>query len=215
MKWIDAQRIAAALLADLKPYCERIEIAGSLRREKPEVKDIELCAVPCAMDLELFDNRDSLFHHVQEHYLSIKPGSESDAFYCPKPDGKYWRFRIRPEDYHHLRLEIPHPPPDAPYIYLDLFLCSHDTWGMIFTIRTGSAAFSKRLVRHAHHFNWMSHQGLLRQAHLDTVIGKWIPNKESAVIPTHEEQDVFKVLGLPYIPPKDRETTDALDRFIG
>ncbi len=30
----------------LAPYCERIEIAGSIRRKKPEVKDIELVAIP-------------------------------------------------------------------------------------------------------------------------------------------------------------------------
>jgi DNA polymerase/3'-5' exonuclease PolX len=40
----------------LAPYCERIEIAGSIRRKKPEVKDIELVAIPKHYDVGLFEN---------------------------------------------------------------------------------------------------------------------------------------------------------------
>jgi DNA polymerase/3'-5' exonuclease PolX len=35
----DALPIAKKCLTDLMPYCERAEIAGSIRRQKPEVKD--------------------------------------------------------------------------------------------------------------------------------------------------------------------------------
>ena len=42
----EARRIALKYLNILKPYCTRIEIAGSIRREKPEVKDIEIVAIP-------------------------------------------------------------------------------------------------------------------------------------------------------------------------
>lgn len=38
--------IADELLRTLRPSCERIEIAGSIRRAKKEVKDIELIAIP-------------------------------------------------------------------------------------------------------------------------------------------------------------------------
>ena len=40
----------------LAPYCERIEIAGSIRRKKAEVKDIELVAIPKPYDVGLFEN---------------------------------------------------------------------------------------------------------------------------------------------------------------
>jgi DNA polymerase/3'-5' exonuclease PolX len=40
----------------LAPYCERIEIAGSIRRKKPEVKDIELVAIPKPYDVGLFES---------------------------------------------------------------------------------------------------------------------------------------------------------------
>lgn len=40
----------------LAPYCERIEIAGSIRRKKPEVKDIELVAIPKPYNVGLFES---------------------------------------------------------------------------------------------------------------------------------------------------------------
>jgi DNA polymerase/3'-5' exonuclease PolX len=35
----------------LEPYCLRIEIAGSIRRKKPEVKDVEIVLIPMVQDL--------------------------------------------------------------------------------------------------------------------------------------------------------------------
>jgi len=40
----------------LEPHCDRIEIAGSIRREKPEVKDIEIVAIPKPYDTGLFES---------------------------------------------------------------------------------------------------------------------------------------------------------------
>jgi len=42
----DARVIAESLMAALGPGCERIEIAGSIRRGRPDVGDIELVAIP-------------------------------------------------------------------------------------------------------------------------------------------------------------------------
>jgi hypothetical protein len=41
-----ATALAAKLVAQLAPYCERIEIAGSVRRQKDIVGDIELVVIP-------------------------------------------------------------------------------------------------------------------------------------------------------------------------
>lgn len=46
MEYTKAKTIADQLVARLAPYCERIEIAGSLRRRKPEVHDIDLVCIP-------------------------------------------------------------------------------------------------------------------------------------------------------------------------
>jgi DNA polymerase/3'-5' exonuclease PolX len=46
--------IAERVKAELAPYCERIEIAGSVRRRKPQVKDIELVAIPRQVTADRF-----------------------------------------------------------------------------------------------------------------------------------------------------------------
>ena len=51
-----AMLIAERVKAELASHCERIEIAGSIRREKPEVGDIEIVAVPKPYDVGLFES---------------------------------------------------------------------------------------------------------------------------------------------------------------
>lgn len=51
-----ALEIAENVRALLAPHCERVEIAGSIRRKKPEVKDIEIVAIPKPYDTGLFES---------------------------------------------------------------------------------------------------------------------------------------------------------------
>lgn len=46
--------IAESIKAQLAPHCDRIEIAGSIRRRKPEVGDIEIVAIPKPYETGLF-----------------------------------------------------------------------------------------------------------------------------------------------------------------
>ena len=41
-----AQKIAQEVVKRLSPYCQRIEVAGSVRRKKPQVNDIDLVLIP-------------------------------------------------------------------------------------------------------------------------------------------------------------------------
>ena len=56
MEYIKALQIAEKIKEQLIPYCERIEIAGSIRRKKPFVKDIEIVAIPKPYDVGLFQS---------------------------------------------------------------------------------------------------------------------------------------------------------------
>ena len=47
-----AEKLAAKILSELAPFCERIEIAGSIRRRRPFVNDIDLVALPLADQVE-------------------------------------------------------------------------------------------------------------------------------------------------------------------
>ncbi len=54
MEYKKAKKIADSVVQQLQEHCERIEIAGSIRREKPEVKDIEVVAIAKPYEVGLF-----------------------------------------------------------------------------------------------------------------------------------------------------------------
>lgn len=54
MELIQAKQIAENIKSQLAPHCERIEIAGSIRRKKQEVKDIEIVLIPKPYETGLF-----------------------------------------------------------------------------------------------------------------------------------------------------------------
>ena len=69
-----ARKVADALAAELTPRCERIEIAGSLRRGKADVGDIEILYVPRIGQVrvpgELFPRQGSLTDELLEQWLA-------------------------------------------------------------------------------------------------------------------------------------------------
>src|SRR2546430_12519050 len=113
----EATRIADAVVADLEPHCERVAIAGSLRRQKAEVGDLELVAIPKMVLGGLWgtEEQNALWTHLQTSgaYRFLK-GNRSDA-------------RM-----HQLSLVV------HAGVQLDLFLAQTDNWGWIYLLRTGS-----------------------------------------------------------------------------
>lgn len=183
MKLNQARNLAERIIETMQPFCQRVAIAGSIRRQKPEVKDIEIVAIPkfgAPKDLFGEEHRNLLFdwaHQIERedkiHW--IKPGTDEVIRWHVKEDGKYWRgWLVKAE------------------IKLDLFLTTSDTWGITYLIRTGSAEFNARIVgleaqRMKHSFR----DGKLFNAH----------NRE---INCPEEIDVFNALGLTWIGPSER-----------
>lgn len=58
MQLEQAQRIAHNITERLRPYCQKIEVAGSVRRQKPVVKDIDFVLIPAdryAVDRQLME----------------------------------------------------------------------------------------------------------------------------------------------------------------
>jgi len=122
MKLEQAQEIAERVKAELAPHCERIEIAGSIRRRKAEVGDIEIVAIPKQVNGGLFGDepeRDPGFICTVGQWRKVR-GSVSNGRYMQRllPDG----------------------------IALDLFTATADNWGLIYAIRTGSAEYSHRVL---------------------------------------------------------------------
>jgi DNA polymerase (family 10) len=65
-----AEKLATKILAELKPFCERIEIAGSIRRRRPFVNDIDLVALPH------YDQVNALRERVLRNTTPISDGPE-------------------------------------------------------------------------------------------------------------------------------------------
>lgn len=118
MNYTEALLIAERLLAELRPYCYRAEIAGSIRRKKSEVKDIEIVIIPKLYDTGLFE---SGIASVINKYEKVK--GELEYGVC-----KYTQ-RILPEG-----------------IKLDLFIAEEGNFGLIYALRTGSADYSHKIL---------------------------------------------------------------------
>lgn len=118
------EEIADRLIADLQPYCDRIEIAGSVRRKKPNPKDLELvCITKKLAQHDLFGN--VIYELPVKGFIN-----EVNKFKKVKgdPDGRYTQ-RIL-----------------SSGLKLDLFIVNALNWGYQFTIRTGSHLFSKKMA---------------------------------------------------------------------
>jgi DNA polymerase/3'-5' exonuclease PolX len=188
MRLREAQKVAERLAALMSPFCLRVEVAGSVRRCCPEVKDVELVAVPCWTERpgsmpSLFAEEAERVNVLHEWAVNeaagaglrwIKPGTPDVVDWGPKPEGKYWRALV----------------DDS--IKLDLFLAAAENYGLILAIRTGCAEFSQGLMTYAKHRT---------PYHVE---GGYLRDREGAVLETPEERDVFKALKLDYVLPRER-----------
>lgn len=116
---------ASDLLLLFGPACERTAVAGSIRREKPIIGDIEIVAIP----KPCFD----LLGEPDGTELDIVLASLCDDGTLERIKGgnKYKQYRL----------------PDLG-CNLDLFLVDAASWGCQFLIRTGPSSFSHRIVTH-------------------------------------------------------------------
>jgi DNA polymerase/3'-5' exonuclease PolX len=163
--------IAKELVKVLRPHCERIEIAGSLRRKRPEIGDIEIVAKPGEFTLDLVGMP------TETHSLDLFEWTSVGT--VRKSGHKYKQVWL-----------------DSG-ISLDLFIVTPPAqWGVIFLLRTGNDAFSHRFVT-CKQFGGMM-PGCYRMR--DGAI--WCGAK---LMPTPEEADLFKLFGVKYIPPVERQ----------
>ena len=117
--------LADRIKEELSPWCDEIEIAGSLRRKKPTIGDIEIVCIP-KRQMNLFGEPDASL--LDMHLYSLL--SDGRLLQGDKNGDNYKNFYI----------------PALPELKLDLFITNPECWPVIFAIRTGSANFSRRLV---------------------------------------------------------------------
>ena len=179
MKLAEAQELSLHLAALLEPACERVVVAGSIRREKAEVKDVELVALPL-FPLDVFGmpdyRRPSCLNETVDRLIA---------------EGRLeWDGALVRRGSKYKRLLVPRRG-----IALDLFLADHLNFGNILAIRTGNAKFSESLMIAAKRMGLQQKEGYLHRQ----LSGK--------IIPCESEEAYFRELGLQFVPPVLR--TDA------
>jgi DNA polymerase/3'-5' exonuclease PolX len=179
----EATDLATELVDLLLDSCTRLMVAGSIRRRRPDVGDIEIVAIPRyeVVQADLFAPGDGLNRNllsarcldlvddgVLAHRLDV---NGRRAF-----GQKYMRLFFRG-------------------VALDLFSPDVDTFGVILTIRTGPADFSHRLVTPRRQGGLLPDWLAVREGRI------W---RGTTALVTPEEIDVFQAVGLDWIEPEDR-----------
>lgn len=188
--YAEAMRAAELVAGMLRDGCERIEVAGSIRRGAADSKDIEIVCLP-KYQSDLFGGRgfdllnETIRLRVRERRLQWR--KTKGGMGAPEPDDltdrKYYALGT-------VELGTVEPWP------IDLFCVRPPgQWGAIFAIRTGPAEYAQRLVTNAHKHQLKCDQGRLVSTALMT------NGVERA---TPEEQDFITACGMPYLPPNFR-----------
>lgn len=166
--------IAEKYKALLAPHCERIEIAGSIRRKKAICNDIELVCIPKAEQFGLFGESDG---HCAEFCSAVNSLEKVKG----DPDGRYTQRLLLETDFQ-----------TGQRLKLDIFMTTELGWGYIFAIRTGSANFSSYLAR-----EWVKKGYKGAGDHIKY-------RMDNTAVYFKEERELFNFLELDYKEPWDR-----------
>jgi len=191
----DAKNIAVNICRKLQPYCQenRINIAGSIRRKKPDPNDIEILCLPLVKEeTDLFGNITGRQRLPQFIGLVNKLGKVVKG---SAADGKMMQIELKEN------------------IMLDLFMPDEADYFRQYAIRTGSANYSHYALASA----WVSRgwvgsdKGLRRIEDCQGILQpdgkrKWkCVNPEAETPPVWQnEAGFFAWLRLPYVPPELR-----------
>lgn len=191
-----AASLATGVMEKLKPFTDRIHIAGSIRREKPEVKDIEIICQPnyieCAQGS--FFNNTVAEKVISQNYVRVV--QSLGRVLKGKPDGRY------------MQIELPQR------INLDLFMPETNDYYRQFAIRTGSADYAHKTIAAAwKRKGWCGSDIGLRRISDCLEAVEHLTNKRSwkCINPDGErpptwnsEKEFFDWIEVPWIMPKLR-----------
>ncbi len=181
----EAQDIAGKILELLKPACENIRIAGSVRRGASQVNDIEIVALPrLERPATLFGTADPV--SALDARLRVAC-SESPLTVGGKSGQRYKRLHWGQAA--NIDLFIVRPPA---------------TWGAILAIRTGPADFVRVCVT-ARQFGGAMPPGMCQHD------GQLLRDGKPLDTPT--EESWFTALGLPQWEPGER-TPERLQKYL-
>jgi DNA polymerase/3'-5' exonuclease PolX len=195
MQFAEARSLAIDICYKLQQHCDKINLAGGVRRRKPDCHDIEVICLPKhVITKDLFDNPlDSI---VDPEFTRIVH-KELGKVMKGKSDGRMMQIKL-PQN-----------------IMLDLFIPQPDDYFRQYAIRTGSADFSHAIIASAwKREGWVgTHDGLRR---IDQCISKdnsgkpvWICTSSNPTLPPvwKSEEEFFEFIKVKFVPPHLRNYT--------
>lgn len=127
-----AQKIADEIIQHMQPHCQRIAIAGSVRRQASVCKDVEIVCIPNGCKA-VWSKTGDLFggtgYIVEYSKYSREFITALSAYPIEKghPTGRYVKINYMGS-------------------IVDVFMCTPTNWGYIHAVRTGPKSISQRLV---------------------------------------------------------------------
>lgn len=200
----DAIATADKIVVLLKPHCNRIHVAGSIRRFRPEVKDIEIVCEPMKQKevTDLFGGGTEITVPGFADALA----TITDQVIKGSVAGRH--------------MQIITNSQRCPGIKLDLFMPQPDDYWRQYAIRTGSWEYVQRFIAGGwSKKGWCgTDDGLRRKQeckHKDIGGGKfkWVCVTENPTLPPvfNSEGEFFTWLGLNYIDPEFREFNNPVN----
>jgi len=180
MKLHQARYYAVRIAKWLEPFCHRIEIAGSIRRRRPNCNDVDIVCIPKLVPPPL----DLLGQPAGEPRSLLR---EFLVQYVERSEGNStWRSGTEPQpDATNFLLKL-------PKCDLDVFAANEATWVTRLICRTGSVSHNARMADKAR-----------------TRGGHWNPQEGLSLdgqrVPLSSEEDFYQALGTPYLKPEKRE----------
>lgn len=189
-----AESLALTFKSALIPYTDRVEIAGSIRRRKPEVKDIEIVCLA-----RLGEPSKDMFgapvsgRPVNLTLKALPKVLDATGWQIGSKNGERYKQLVHPE----------YP------IKLDLFITPDPAeWGLLYLIRTGSAKFNQAFMSYVNR-RGMHVTGNRLHGHGKRLVGGELKACEKGsscplIVATPEEGDVFQAVGRRWIAPEMR-----------
>ena len=189
MEYKLAAEIAVSKCVHLQPHTTKINIAGSLRRKKDDVKDIEIVCVPAvSTGVDLFGHSSGEIRSPQ----FIEAVNSLGKIIKGQATGRM------------MQIELPEG------IMLDLFITTREDYFRQYAIRTGSAHYAARYIAGGwKRKGWCgSDQGLRKISDCVEMKGpdgksKWKCLNKQAELPPYwkTEEEFFKWINHPYEKP--------------
>lgn len=186
----DAIAVARELVGLLQPCCSRLLVAGSLRRRKAEVGDVELLYIP--NQVTGADPNDLFARPIQHNAVDLALGRLLDKGRMYRRLNKLGRPAWGPEN----KLAV----HSASGIPVDLFAAHPTNWWNLTVCRTGGRQNNEDICNAAIARGWKWNpygDGFSRP---NPERNGWLLIREM-----HSEQEVFEWVGMDYREPWERE----------